>query len=413
MRIFSGHARVLLPQALLAGRHLDIGEVSGQGKNAGAEQFAALDRILAPVVAIGGLGGINVPFPRWIAGTDDVAHQGQCARDDRTTGLGGVKEFMLIDLVGLGVMANEDHVGLLVMSRQKQVQQYEEALCHVFAGLVHRSGYVHDAEHNGPADRLRYPNAIAVAQVDRVEVGNIAQAALQALDFLFECSNLVGERGRVAPGFGQAGAQLPEFAPLLAAQGDAPAERTAHRAKDVDIVGRAVAGESGATILEFGRLGQLRLYQVGEREVVEKNLHEFFARKREGEIVFSFAVPAGATAASGTAALGARNLVATGVFLVARYDVFTRAARAMAKSRLGHILPGNRDGLALVDVADAAVADGAPHGIAYLVAIALEKTLAVADRLVLARQAPVDDLLQHAHLRFGREQQIGTGAGFS
>ena len=77
--------------------------------------------------------------------------------------------------------------------------------------------------------------------------------------------------------------------------------------------------------------------------------------------------------------------------------VLAVAALAVAEHRLGHIALGQRDVLALFEVADAAAADGATHGLADLLAIAPQETLAVANGLVLARKPAVDDLLQDGH----------------
>ena len=49
----------------------------------------------------------------------------------------------------------------------------------------------------------------------------------------------------------------------------------------------------------------------------------------------------------------------------------------------------------LLHVADAATVDGAAHRFAQLLLVAAQKAFAVADGLVLARQAPIDDLLKH------------------
>jgi hypothetical protein len=54
---------------------------------------------------------------------------------------------------------------------EEQVEQDEEALGGVLAAFVHRAGHVHDAEHHGRGRRLRDLDAVAVAQVDRVDEG--------------------------------------------------------------------------------------------------------------------------------------------------------------------------------------------------------------------------------------------------
>ena len=74
-----------------------------------------------------------------------------------------------------------------------------------------------------------------------------------------------------------------------------------------------------------------------------------------------------------------------------------RAARAVAEDRLADVLLRDADVLAALHVADAAAVDGAPHRVAHLVVMAAQEALAVADRLVLARQPAIDDLLKHEY----------------
>jgi hypothetical protein len=63
---------------------------------------------------------------------------------------------LLVDLLRLGVVADEDDVDLLVVPRQEQVQQDEEALGQVLARLVHRARHVHQAEHHRLAGGHRH-----------------------------------------------------------------------------------------------------------------------------------------------------------------------------------------------------------------------------------------------------------------
>ena len=61
-----------------------------------------------------------------------------------------------------------------------------------------------------------------------------------------------------------------QLAPRAGADGDAPADRAAHRAHHVQVVRVAVAGETGAVRLVLRRLGELGALQVGQRQVVEE-----------------------------------------------------------------------------------------------------------------------------------------------
>jgi hypothetical protein len=66
----------------------------------------------------------------------------------------------------------------------------------------------------------------------------------------------------------------------------------------------------------------------------------------------------------------------------------------MAEDGLGDVALGDVDVLALLHVADAATVDRAAHRVADLVLVAAQEALAVADRLVLAGQPSVDDVLR-------------------
>ena len=137
-----------------------------------------------------------------------------------------------------------------------------------------------------------------------------------------------------------------------------------------------------------------------QRQIVKKILHELFAGDAKFKIVLAHAVRAGAAArtAARPAALRARNHVAAHVLAVAGIDALLAPASAVAKHRLGDIAARQRDVLALLNVMDVAPGHGSAHRLPDLLAVALQKALAVADGLVLARQAPVNDLLEHAAL---------------
>ena len=150
--------------------------------------------------------------------------------------------------------------------------------------------------------------------------------------------------------------------------------------------------------LHLGRLGDLRAHHPRQREVVEEDLHELFLGEVEDEVVLSLARIArlALAAAAPGSALRPLDVVAAHVLLVARMDDLARAARAMAERRLADVALGQVDVLALLDVADAALVDGLPHRVAELALIAAQEPLAVADRLVLAGEPAIDDLLQHS-----------------
>src|SRR6185295_16216414 len=137
--------------------------------------------------------------------------------------------------------------------------------------------------------------------------------------------------------------------------------------------------------------------EAWQGEVVEEDLHELFLGEVEDEIVLTLPGIARLARAAAAAASALRpfDLVAAKVLLVARMHDLARAALAMAEGGLVDVALRDVDVLALLDVADAAAVDGTAHRFAHLLLVAAQEALAVADRLVLARKPPVDDLLQH------------------
>jgi len=101
-------------------------------------------------------------------------------------------------------------------------------------------------------------------------------------------------------------------------------------------------------------------------------------------------------AAAALPALGPLDAVAAHVFAVAWvHHLALAAALRVAEHRLGDVALGDVDVLAALHVANAAPVHRALDRLANLVLVAPQKALSVADGLVLARQPPVDDLLQH------------------
>ena len=296
-------------------------------------------------------------------------------------------------------MPDEDQVDLVVVPRQEQVQQDEEALRELLARLVHRARDVHQAEHDRLGGRHRDADPVAVAQVDRVEVRNAHQAGAQrgdaqlqlmALDVLGRIERRLVQRDKLA-------LELAELRPRAGADRDATTDRAAHRTQHAQIGRRARIREAGAVALHLRRLGELRAGQARQRQVVEEDLHELFFGQVEDEVVLALARIAGLalTAAAARATLRPLDLVAAQVLLVARMHHLARAALAVAERRLADVAPRQVDVLALLDVADAATVDGTPHRVAQLLLVAAQEPFAVADGLVLARQTPIDDLLKH------------------
>jgi hypothetical protein len=109
--------------------------------------------------------------------------------------------------------------------------------------------------------------------------------------------------------------------------------------------------------------------------------------------------------------LGPFDPVAAHVVLVTRVHRFAHTALAVAEHRLGEVLLRDVDVLATLDVADAPAIDGALDRFLDLVLVAAQEALSVADRLVLAGEAPVNDLLHSAPR--SRDQASRRGTGFA
>ena len=75
------------------------------------------------------------------------------------------------------------------------------------------------------------------------------------------------------------------------------------------------------------------------------------------------------------------------------------ASGAMSEHRFGHIAPWQGNVFALVDIVDAAAGHRMPHRFTDLISVATQETFPVAYGFVFARQASVDNLLEHGFLR--------------
>src|SRR5690606_9335600 len=129
---------IFVPQHLvLVGGDLDIGVVLHLGQNLVGQDLTAAGRIVIPVIAVGGLGGVDIPVGHGVALFDDVLHQFQGAGDDGATGFPGVEKLFLIHFFGAGMVADEDHFDFFVVPVEKQIQQDKKALGNILMGLAH------------------------------------------------------------------------------------------------------------------------------------------------------------------------------------------------------------------------------------------------------------------------------------
>nr|GEU28494.1 hypothetical protein [Tanacetum cinerariifolium] len=401
-----GHLRILFPQVLrrpVGDLHVRV--VLDLGHDGVVEQLPAQHRVVVPIVAVGRLRHVAVPAAGAVALLDDLVEQVQGRRHHGAARFARMKEFFLVHFGRGRVVADEDHLDLVVHALEEQVQQDEEAFGRVLAGFVHRTGDVHDAEHHGLRHRLGHLDAVAVAQVERVDVRDGQQPRSEVMDQLaqFRHQDRIVRLGlRLVEQRLQRVFRLGQPLARIAADGNAPPQRAAQRAQHVDVGGRAGNIVAGTLVLEFGGGRELGLDQVGQLEILEEIIHELFTRQFEDEIVLGHLVAiAGLAAAGAAAALGPVELVALLIFLVAGADGFPHAAMGVAERWLAHVLDGDRDFLAAFNVGDGAPLDGAPHRVLDLRFVTAQETLAVDRRLVFALQTSVDEVSQKMPPWFG------------
>ena len=125
-----------------------------------------------------------------IARADDLVHQHQRAGDDGAARLRARGRILLVDLGRLRVVADEDDLDLVVVARQEQVQQDEEALGEVLARLVHRARHVHHAEHHRLRAGVGLLDQQVVFEIERIEERHAMDARAEFFDFCFEFLNI-------------------------------------------------------------------------------------------------------------------------------------------------------------------------------------------------------------------------------
>ncbi|MNP19015.1 hypothetical protein D3C76_1115240 [compost metagenome] len=160
---------ILPPQRLMrATGDFDIAVIPHHRQNFLRQYFVTERGIIRPVIAIGGLRRINIPLRRVIAFFHHFIHQLQGTGDNGPAGFLRVEELMFIHLFSLRVVADINHIHVLIGSAQEQIQQNIKALRHVLGGLIHRTGDVHQTEHHRLTGRFRTFLVILVTQVESV-----------------------------------------------------------------------------------------------------------------------------------------------------------------------------------------------------------------------------------------------------
>src|SRR5581483_11449433 len=91
---------------------------------------------------------VNVPKRRMIALLDDLQRFAISRRDERSARLAFMEELVLGDLGRFGVVRDEDDLDVLILRADEAVKEKEKTPREILLHRVHRSGRVHDANHD-------------------------------------------------------------------------------------------------------------------------------------------------------------------------------------------------------------------------------------------------------------------------
>ncbi len=219
------------------------------------------------------------------------------------------------------MVTNEDHVDLVVVTLEEQVQQNEEALGDVLGRLGHGAGDVHQAKHDCFGAGVGLLDQQVVLEVEGVEVGHTTNACLQSVDFYFQLLNVAEVIRLFALHALKLGGRFPELSPAAAGQRNTPCMRRAQGSDDVDPRRVALVADPGAHGLEGVGAGQVALDQVRQLQVFEHELEKLFLSNLKRKFIHPFAgIARLAGAFTASATLRAGDVLTGGEFLVARMN---------------------------------------------------------------------------------------------
>ncbi len=134
-----------------------------------AQQPQALFVVLAPVVAVGKLEAINVPFAGRKLTRDQVGRHFICRADPRAAALAGVVERLLVDFLGRRVVDDVSRLDSLVLAPQPGIEPEGRRPHDFFLVVGHRAGNVHQVHHHRVGLRLGDvgPGAVPLVLADR------------------------------------------------------------------------------------------------------------------------------------------------------------------------------------------------------------------------------------------------------
>ena len=187
-----------------------------------------------------------------------------------------------------------------------------------------------------------------------------------------------------------------DFGDLLVAgtlQRNAPTIAVAHGPQQIEVGRGSLGRKPRALRFETDDFLEAGLDQIGQLQVLEKQVQELFLRQRELEIILALALVRSALSAAATFAsrvLG--DAVAFAELLVARQHTLAVAALGrVMKTRLGDVLGRNLDRLTAVRVGDGAIGDRLPDRFADLPTRPPDEPLPVGKALPLGVLPPIDD----------------------
>ena len=233
------------------------------------------------------------------------------------------------------MVANENDLGALVVAFEEHVQEQIEALGQALDALVHRSRYVHQAEHDGLRRRFRVLAMQLVAQIVGVEEWHAADAPLELLYFDLEARYgglVAGRFGLLELLLGSANRRRLEPVNAMRLALATRMERTTERLAGVPSVAKPARA-----CLEARVALQVQLGHVRQSQIIEQEVEKLAFGNGEGKVVLSFALVGGlavtAAATSGATARAGKTITSY-EFLVAGVNDRLLTARAVGKVRL-------------------------------------------------------------------------------
>ncbi|MNE09758.1 hypothetical protein D3C80_1024450 [compost metagenome] len=337
------------------------------------------------------MGGVDVPLVGRITLGHDFLHQLERAGNDGAAGFARIEKLFFVDFTSAGVMADEHHFDLVVITLEEQVQQDEKTLGDVLGGLGHGPGNVHQAKHHRLGAGVGLLDQQVVLQVEGVEKWHTIDTCAQTFDFCFYFLNITEVIGFFQLQAGEFFLGQAQFSTAAARQGDAPGMGRPQGANDVDARRVAFVADAGTHSLERVAAAEVAFDQVGQFQVLEHELEEFFLGDLEDEFVHALAGIAGlARASAATASRWPGDVLAGSEFLVAGVDDCLLATTAMVQHRLIDIAAGNADLLAVFHVSDGAATYCFFNSFFDVVTVTPQESLAVHRALVLAIETSVD-----------------------